>query len=86
VPGVWRKQTLEDFDGGGFPGAVRTEQSEAFATPDIERQPAHRDHIAVSLFESLTLHRKVVHPLSLSGQRMELKRRRLPCGNAVSAW
>ncbi len=49
-----REQTLEDFDGGGLPCAVRTEQPEAFAGSDGQRQASHRFDLAVVGFAQLS--------------------------------
>ena len=47
VTGVRREQTLEDFDRGCLAGAIRPEQSEAFAAPDLEVEAVDRQNVAV---------------------------------------
>jgi hypothetical protein len=44
-------QTLEDFDGGGFAGAIRPEQAEHLAFLYGKADAAHGVHVAVMLDE-----------------------------------
>ena len=42
-----RQQTFQDFDGGGLPCSVRSEQAEALARLDFQIQPADGFNLAV---------------------------------------
>ena len=58
-----------------LPAPFGTEQAEALAAPHVQRQPVHRDDVAVAFLESVTLHREFVHAVSVSAGGPRLKRR-----------
>ena len=49
LAGIRRVEALQDLDGGGLAGAVRTEQPEALAGADLEIEAVDGDHVAVAL-------------------------------------
>src|SRR5713226_7532498 len=56
---IRRGQSFQDLDGGGLAGAIRSEQSEAFALADLEVQAVDGDQFAIALDESGTAHRRL---------------------------
>ena len=68
VSPVRREETLEDLDRRRFPGPVRTEETKALATPDVQRQTGHGDDVTVAFLEIVTLHRQVMHEVSLQNR------------------
>ena len=53
-------QTLDALDGGGLAGAVRTQHTEDLAAADVERNPVHRAHAGVLLYQALNLNDPVL--------------------------
>src|SRR5579871_5768883 len=49
--GGWQKQSAEHADGGGFSGAVRSEEAEDFAAPDVERDVVDGEEVAEAFDE-----------------------------------
>ena len=68
VPAVRREEPFEDLDRRRLAGAVRTEQPEALATPDVQRQTGHGDDVTVAFLEIVTLHCQVMHEVSLQSR------------------
>src|SRR5690349_9658466 len=63
LTGGWRKQPLEDFDGGRLSGAVWAQQAEAFARQDFQVESQHRlDLTLVGLAQVVTANRQVHIP------------------------
>ena len=65
VAPVRREEALEDLDRRRLAGAVRTEEPEALAAPDVQRQTGHGDDVTVAFLETVTLHCQVMHEVSL---------------------
>jgi hypothetical protein len=50
---IGREKALADFDGGGLTGAIRPEQSEAFARGNREVEAVHGTNVAVKFAQAL---------------------------------
>ena len=55
-------ETLEDLDGGGLAGAVRSEQGEHFALLHLEADVAHGHVVAVGLGQMSTYYGRTIRP------------------------
>jgi small GTP-binding protein len=55
---VGREQSLEELDGGGLAGAVRTQKPEALARFDGEIETVHRHQVAVALHQAAASERR----------------------------
>jgi hypothetical protein len=58
--GIWLGESFTDFNGGGFPGAIGTKQTETFAWMHFEIKAVNGDHVFVGLLE-------VAHPEGCGG-------------------
>ena len=63
---VWRQQSLEDLDGRRLAGAVRTQQPEALAALDGQREPVDGDDVSIALANVLAPQRESVGHVSHS--------------------
>ncbi len=67
--GIGRSQAFADLDGGGFAGAVGTEQAEALAARDFQIEAVDRDHILVCLAKVAQAQRGIGHQTSIRRDR-----------------